>query len=114
MTDITAKLAAVAEKICAKLEHPTASVTYLDQDELRAALTAYTASQSTGDDALEGLRELSEALNAHEAVSDELCEGSDWMDYAGWEERLDAAKDAVIDAAVNYVRARLAAQAGER
>jgi hypothetical protein len=40
-------LAKVAEKICAKLEHPTASVTYLDQDELRAALQALEARSQT-------------------------------------------------------------------
>lgn len=46
MKDVTQQLAEIAEKICAKLEHPTASVTYLDQEELRAALTAYDASRA--------------------------------------------------------------------
>ena len=31
-------LAQIAERVCSKMEHPTASVTILDQEDLRAAL----------------------------------------------------------------------------
>lgn len=99
----------------------------------RAALTAYTASQSEPDDALEGLRELSEratkgpwiAPNAQlfqlpveplDATTDDesVCLADFDMDT-----RVDHDSEGVANAdlaarAVNYVRARLAAQAGER
>lgn len=34
------RLVEVADKVCAKMEHPTESVTILDQEELRAAIEA--------------------------------------------------------------------------
>lgn len=39
------KIADVAERVCAKMEHPTASVTIIDQTDLRTALDALNGSQ---------------------------------------------------------------------
>lgn len=38
--DALERMRGIAERICQKLEHPTASVTIIDQTELRAALDA--------------------------------------------------------------------------
>jgi hypothetical protein len=40
-----ARVFQIAERICAKLEHPSASVTMLDQEDLRAALNDARAGQ---------------------------------------------------------------------